>query len=57
MDGKWGKWWVIPLFLLSLPGMLWQRIRRRSKAPSASRWDDMPVTPEEEEEWQRMERK
>lgn len=26
MDGNWNKWWVVPLFLLVLPKILWYKL-------------------------------
>lgn len=59
MDGKWNKWWMAPLALI---GMLWGKLRpARERRPidaetPASRWDDMPVTAEEDEAWSELEK-
>lgn len=59
MDGNWNKWWVVPLYLLALPKILWNKLFPAPKAKNASRWDysSMPVTPEEDEAWNELEKR
>jgi hypothetical protein len=56
MDGK-SKWWALPLILLKLPGIIRDKLRPHPKAPNASRWNDLPVTEQEEEAWREMEKR
>lgn len=71
MDGKW-KWpIVLLLFVCALPKMLWLKLfppqpspmaeylqQQQKRALEQRRWNDLTYpTPEEEEAWQRMERR
>lgn len=65
MDGNWNKWYLVPLYLLGmlilLPRLAWNKLkvifRKRKATPPLSRCDDLSWTIEEEEEWQRMEKR
>lgn len=35
MDGKWNKWWVLPLYLLMLPRILWLKALPPKPSPAA----------------------
>lgn len=35
MDGKWDKWWVFPLYLLTLPKIVWHKLFAPQKSPMA----------------------
>jgi len=56
MDGK-SKLWALPLVLLALPRIVLDKLRTRSEAPNASRWDDLPVTKQEDEALDEVERR
>lgn len=56
MDGK-SKLWALPLVLLALPRIIWGKLRPTPQAPNASRWDELPVTREEGEAWDEMEKR
>lgn len=56
MDGK-SKLWALPLVVLALPRIIWGKLRPAPQAPNASRWDDLPVTREEDEAWSEMEKR
>lgn len=56
MDGK-SKLWALPLVLLALPRIIWGKVRPEPEAPNASRWDELPVTREEDEAWDEMEKR
>lgn len=56
MDGK-SKLWALPLVLLALPRIIWGKLRPAPQAPNASRWDELPVTREEDEAWDEMEKR
>ncbi len=55
MDGK-SKLWALPLVLLALPRIVLDKLRPRAEAPNVSRWDELPVTREEDEAWSEMEK-
>lgn len=50
MDGKKQWWWVLPLFILVLPKIIWSMLKPSPKPSVLSRWDDTPTTAEEDEE-------
>lgn len=70
MDGKW-KWpLVLLLFITALPKIVWYKFfppkpspmeehlyAQQKRALEQRRWDDIPVTAEEDEVWRELEKR